>query len=311
MTAKRVLVVGAGPAGISAALWARSRGLECRLIEREPLPGGQLQAIYFHPRQLPGVETGDGPEMAAASMRQLEAAGVAWHANTCARLLDSGADGPGVTASDAAHPEHVARHKADAVLIACGLARRRLGIPGEREFEGRGVSLSATRDRASIAGHDVLVIGGGDAAFENAWLLADAGSRVTLAVRGEPSARRSFRERVAQSHAIDVLTHTRVTALIGDERLRGARLESAAGTHERECGAAVIKIGWAPDTAWCSPPLDADGEGFIRVAASGRTSVAGVWAAGDITRPALFAIPLAHASAATAIFDIAGALLDE
>jgi thioredoxin reductase (NADPH) len=311
MTAKRVLVIGAGPAGVSAALWARSRGLTCVLMEREARPGGQLQAIYFHPRQLPGVETGDGPEMAAASLRQLEAAGVEWHAHTSARSVDSGADGPEVTASDTTLPDQVTRHRADAVLIACGLARRRLGIPGEREFEGRGVSLSATRDRASLAGHDVLVIGGGDAAFENALLLADAGSRVTLAVRGEPGARRSFRERVARSDAIQVLTHTRVTALIGDQRLRGARLESAGGTHERECSAAVIKIGWAPDTAWCSPPLATDGDGFIRVAPGGRTSVAGFWAAGDITRPALFAIPLAHASAAAAIFDIAGALLDE
>jgi thioredoxin reductase (NADPH) len=311
MTEKRVLIVGGGPAGCSAALWARTRGLEATILEREPQSGGQLHAIHVHPPQLPGIDVGDGAALAAVSARQLEHAGVEMLLNTHARSIERNEGRPAVQASHGGGSGSLVRHPADAVLIACGLARRRLEIPGEREFEGRGVSFSATRDRASLAGGSVMVVGGGDAAFENVWLLAEAGSRVTLVMRGEPRARRSFRERVAAASGVSVFTHTRVDALLGDQRLRRARLTTAEGTREIELTGAVIKIGRVPETKWCSPPLLTDAAGFIRADANGRTSEAGFWAAGDVTHPPLLAIPLAHASAATAIFDIARALLDE
>lgn len=298
-----LLIVGAGPAGVSGALWARSLGLEATLIERAAQPGGQLRSIHFHPRQLPGFESGDGPELAAATARQLVAATVDVRLGVAARTLEAGGARPALILEDGA------RLEADAILIASGLERRRLGVPGERELEGLGVSHSATRDRDSFAGRDVLVAGGGDAAFENALLLADAGCGVTIVVRGEPRARAIFRERAAAQPRIRVLAGTRVTALIGEDGLRAARLETPEGVREQPFGGAVIKIGWSPAAAWCAAQVATDDQGFIRVDGGGRTSAPQVWAAGDVVHPPLFAIAVANASAAVAVADLARGLL--
>lgn len=288
------MIVGAGPAGVAAALWARGR-FEVTVIESEASAGGQLRSIHFTPPQLPGLEAGDGPSLAEVCGRQLERAGVAVRFGTPAAALEIG---PGVTVrttTGEAIP-------ADAVLVATGLARRRLDVPGEREFEGRGVSFSATRDRERFAGQDVLVVGGGDGAFESALLLAEVGCRVTVAARDLPRARPEFARRVAAVKAIQVRPRTRVAAFLGDERLRAARLEGPGGVTEPAITGAVIKIGASPNSAWCSGALETS-NGFVRAGEAGRTSATGVWAAGDVTGPALFAISVAEAGAALAIHD--------
>src|SRR5262249_55044575 len=152
-------------------------------------------------------------------------------------------------------------------------------------------STSATRDLGRLAGRAVLVVGGGDAAFENALLLADAGSRVALAVRGRPRARREFRARVAATPGIEILHGTTVLEFVGGDRLESVRLSAGGRVEERAFDGAVIKIGAVPNSEWCSARIRTDRAGFVQVKQAGRTSAAGVWAAGDIVRPALFAIP--------------------
>lgn len=293
-----VVIIGAGPAGVSAALWARSFGLEARVLESEPGAGGQLNAVHFHPRQVPGVGAGDGPAIAATLAAQLAAERIDLHASTTARALEIA--GEVVAVRDAAGQ----RHEARAALVATGLRRRRLGVPGEDSLEGRGVSFSATRDRERLAGRDVLVVGGGDAAFENALILAEAGSRVTIAARGAPHAREEFRRRVAANPRIEVLEHTRVTEVLGDAGVRGVGLSGPNGPSERAVEGVVIKIGSIPNTEWCRDALACDAEGYITVDARGRSSRERVWAAGDVTRPPLLAIAVAVGQAALALADI-------
>jgi thioredoxin reductase (NADPH) len=293
-----VVIVGAGPAGVSAALWARSFGLEARVLESEPGAGGQLNAVHFHPREVPGVAAGDGPAIAATLLAQLAAERIDLVPSTIARGLEF--VGERIAVLDAAGQ----RHEARAALVATGLRRRRLGVPGEEAFEGRGVSFSATRDRDRLAGRDVLVVGGGDAAFENALILAEAGSRVTIAARGAPRAREEFRRRVAANPKIQVLEQTRVTEVLGDARMRGVRLSGPGGTSERAVEGLVIKIGSIPNTEWCRDALACDPEGYIRIDAGGRSSRDRVWAAGDVTRPPLLAIAVAAGQAALALADI-------
>jgi thioredoxin reductase len=299
-----VVIVGAGPAGVSAALWAKSRELDPLVLEAADVAGGQLQHVHFHPHELPGIEAGDGPAIAAACARQLAAAGVDLRHGVRASSLDLGAgDAPAVITAGGA------RFEARAILIASGVRRRRLEVPGEREFEDKGVSYSANRDLDRLRGRAVAVVGGGDAAFENALILARTGSRVTLIVRGEPRARPVFRRRVGDA-GITVIEHAAVTALTGDDRLRAVRVRSASGDSELPAEGVVIKAGNLPNTEWCRGVLHHE-DGYLVVDGRQRTSAARVWAAGDVTRPAIAGVVVAHGAAALAIADIRAALPQE
>lgn len=303
--ARDVLIVGAGPAGVSAALWTRSLGLEPRVIEGGAGAGGQLLHVHFHPADLAGAPEGEGPAIAAAMARQLSEARIAVRWGVAAEALeppDAGRERPAVLVAGGE------RIEADAVLIATGVRRRRLEVPGERELEGRGVSYSATRDRAEFAGGHVVVAGGGDAAFENALLLAQVGCTVTLAVRTAPRARAEFRARVAAEPRIEVRERTRVTAALGGDRLRAVRLAGARGEEEMPAAGLVIKAGVIPNTEWCREALAHDADGFLAVNANLAASCPRVWAAGDVTRPALPAIAVAIGHGALAAAAIRRAL---
>jgi thioredoxin reductase (NADPH) len=295
-----LVIVGAGPAGVAAALWAKSLGLSARVLEAGDTAGGQLHHIHQPLANLPGATGGDGPALARTLADELAAAGIDVRYGHPAQALEP--EVPAVRTADGT------RHAAGAVLIVTGVRRRRLEVPGEREYEGRGVSASATQDRARFAGEEVVVAGGGDAAYENALLLADVGCAVTLAVRGAPRARREFRERVAASPRIEVLEGTRVIgvlgAVAGEERVRAVRLEGPRGTFEQPAAGLVVKIGVVPNTEWCAASLELDPESYLSVDEHFGTSRPRVWAAGDVARPPLAGIAVAFGQGALAVHAI-------
>lgn len=296
-----LVVVGAGPAGISAGLWARSLELDVVVLDAAPVPGGQLHLVHFHPLAVPGFERGDGPALAAAYARQLETLGVPWRGDCAAAGLRPAPELGAPAEVELAGGEC---DEARAVLVATGVRRRRLGVPGEREFEGRGVSFSATRDLGRLAGRAVVVVGGGDAAFENALLLAGAGCDVELLVRGEPRARSEFRERVRTHARVRLHEGTRVTAVHGSESVTGVAVEGPDGAGELAADGVVVKIGVLPNSEWCREAIVVDADGYVRVDGGLATSAPGVWAAGDVTRAVPPSIPVAigqGAQAATAI----------
>jgi thioredoxin reductase len=140
----------------------------------------------------------------------------------------------------------------------------------------------------------VVVAGGGDAAFENALLLAEVGCHVTLAVRSrEPQARREFRRRVAESSSIEVLLETRVEAVLGQERVEGVRLAGASGPRDRPAEALFVKIGVVPNTEWCRGALPLDPDGYPIAGADARVAGTRAGGVGDLLRPAFPS--LAHA----------------
>ncbi|HEY6193997.1 MAG TPA: NAD(P)/FAD-dependent oxidoreductase [Candidatus Eisenbacteria bacterium] len=298
---RELVIVGAGPAGVSAALWARSLHLDVELLEAGPEPGGQLLWVHFHPREIPGLLEGDGRAIAAAYARQLAESGLPVRYGVRADALEPGEE-PGLLLSDRS------RIAARALLIASGARRRRLGVPGERELEGRGVSTSATRDRAALAGRAIVVVGGGDAAFENALLLVTAGSDVTLVARGTVRARPEFREALARERRARVLEHAQVVAVLGDARVRAVRLRDAAGERELACEGVVVKVGVEPNTEWCRDRLAHDAQGYLRVDERFATSAPGVWAAGDVVHPMLAGVPVAAGHGALAAAAIRAAL---
>jgi thioredoxin reductase (NADPH) len=304
MTARELVIVGAGPAGVSAALWAKSLHLDVLLLEGGEAAGGQLFHVHFHPRELPGLEAGDGRAIAATYARQLAEGGIPVRYGVRAQSLETGPPVVVVLAGGE-------RIECRALLITCGARRRTLGVPGEDSFAGRGLSYSATRDRAELAGKRVAVIGGGDAAFENALLLTAAGCDVTVVARGTARARSEFQRRLAAEPRARLLEHTRVLAIEGDDRVRALRIAGAgspAGGESLPCEGVVVKVGVVPNTEWCRSALEHDAEGWLRVDGAFATSAPGVWAAGDVVRPALASVPVAAGHGALAVAAIRASL---
>ena len=291
-----LLVVGSGPAGAAAALWARSWGWRVTLLERAAAPGGQLHQVHFTPSNYPAAIAGDGPIMANRIREQLEAAGIEVVTGTEVVALD--------VSIPAVRDASGRGHEANALVIATGVRRRVLDVPGERELEGRGVSFSATQDRGVFAGEDVVVVGGGDAAFENALLLTEVGCHVTLVVRGRSRARRDFQERVAADSRIERLENTRVVAIEGEKAVRSVALEGEHGTYSIPAAGVVIKIGVQPNTEWCRGALECDSEGYVLVDETLCTSAPRVWAAGDVTRPPVMGLTLATGQGTLAVASI-------
>jgi thioredoxin reductase (NADPH) len=274
----RAVIVGAGPAGISAALWLRRLQVPFRLLDRGPAVGGELLRVNLPIEDYPGRRAADGRALARHFARHLRAAAVE---------VDLGVEVQGIDLPGRRIETSAGALPFAALVLAIGLVRRRLGVPGEAEYPGRGVSYSATTDLAVIAGQDVIVVGGGDGAFENATILAGVCPHVTLVVRGPaPRARPALRDRCLQAPNVTLLTGCRALAVEGDGRgVTGLRVAGPAGERSLAAAWVVVKVGFAPQTGFLQGQLDLTPEGHIRVDRALRSSVPGVFAAGDIANP--------------------------
>ena len=290
-----LVVVGAGPAGIQAAVLAKRAGLDVRLLEAAVETGGQLRRTWSPLTGVPD-HAGDGASYAAVLAARLAAEGVAPGLGVEVTGLAPRGGALELTLAGGG-----AAIRAGAVILATGLRVRRLGVPGEEPLTGHGVSTSATRDRQAFAGRPVAVVGGGDAAFENALLLAAAGCPVTLIVRGEPRARAEFRKRVDAERRITVHAGARVTAIRGESAVTGVEIVDAHGPRTLEVAGVFVKIGAAPNSEWCRGAVRCDSEGYVKADLMRATSRKGVWAVGDVTRPDAFTIRSAIADAAIAV----------
>jgi thioredoxin reductase (NADPH) len=290
-----LVVVGAGPAGLHAAVLARRAGLDVRLLETASETGGQLHRTWSTLTGIPD-HAGDGASYAAVLAARLAAEGIA---------AGTGIEVVGLAARAGAFELTLGRGavplRAETVLIASGLRARTLDVPGESALAGHGVSASATRDRQRFSGRPVAVVGGGDAAFENALLLAAVGCTVTLLARGEPRARAEFRRRVAAERRITLQTGARITAIRGEQEVTGIDLVDGDGARTIEVAAVFVKIGAAPNSEWCRGVVRCDSEGYVKADLMRATSRKGIWAAGDVTRPDAFTIRSAMADAAIAV----------
>jgi thioredoxin reductase (NADPH) len=197
------------------------------------------------------------------------------------------------------------------LIIATGVRRRQLGIPGERELAGRGIVESATRDRALLAGKDVCVIGGGDAAAENALLLAEVCPTVTVVHRGQKlRARREFVERLRANHCITVFTQATVKRIIGEAEVEAIEVqrEGSLKPFQMAVQGIVIRIGVEPNTELFREQLHADERGYVVVTGEQETSIANVFAVGDVSNPLAPTISGATGAGATAAKVIAARL---
>src|SRR6476646_6153778 len=180
-----VLIIGAGPAGLSAARWCDELGLDTLVLEQAEAIGGQLSSVHNRIENYLGVRVANGSELRDLFAEQTKDCDFDLWTNVEIDSVDLKAKR--ITLKSGEELQSIA------IILATGLRRRRLGIPGETEFQGRGIIESGARDREQLAGQDVCVIGGGDAAAENALILAEVCPTVTLVNRGRKlRARREF-----------------------------------------------------------------------------------------------------------------------
>jgi len=192
---------------------------------------------------------------------------------------------------------------AAAVIVAAGSTLRTLGIPGERELFGRGVSNCASCDGPFFAGKRIGVAGGGDSAFDEALVLAETAAHVTIFHRdAESSAQRVLSDRVAGSATITVVPHAELEAIVGDGAVTAVRVrDTRSGEHRTEELAAVfVYVGLEPNTAFLRGVVDLDPAGHITTDILMRTSVDGIFAAGDIRANSVALLAAAAGDGATA-----------
>ncbi len=298
-----VLIIGAGPAGLSAARWCDELGLDTLVLEQAEEVGGQLAQVHNLIDNYLGLHADNGQQLRDRFVEQTEGCDFDLWTNVEIASVDLKAKRVVLKSGEVL--------QSIAIIIATGLRRRRLGIPGETEFAGRGIIESATRDREQLAGKDVCVIGGGDAAAENALLLAEVCPTVTLVHRSKKMhARREFTEQLHTNHCINVFPESIVRRIIGSDRVEAVEIERAQAIKPFQMAVqgVLVRIGWEPNTVFISGQLELDEGGYAIVGSQQETSVANVFAIGDVASPLAPTIAGAVGAGATAAKVIASRL---
>jgi thioredoxin reductase (NADPH) len=288
-----VIVIGAGPAGMSAALWCADLGLTAALVERRAEPGGQLLWTHGPIENYPGVKTANGPELRDIFSRQLEGREIRVFYGAGVQSLDPFAK----TVELADGPQLYGR----AVVFATGVRRRSLGIPGEAEFLGKGILHSGRAAGGEVAGKRVVVVGGGDAALENALILSEGAANVTVVHRrGEFIARDEFVLAASDRPNVDFRFNTRLTAIVGDGSVRAVDVTSFGKEARLDCQYVLIRIGVEPNVELLRDAIELDEHGYVRVGSDCSTNVDAFYAVGDVASPVSPTIATAVGMGATA-----------
>ena len=298
-----VLIIGAGPAGLAAALWCDELGLDTLVLEQAETIGGQLLSIYNPIENYPGISAKNGREFLDRWSTKLESAEFDLWTNTTIESVDLKAKRVVLQTSE--------QLQSISIIIATGVRRRHLGIHGETEFAGRGILESATRDREQLAGKDICIVGGGDAASENALLLADVCPTVTVVHRGRTlRARREFTEQMVGHHSITIFPESLVTRILGSAQVEAVEIlrKDALKPFQMAVQGVLVRIGVEPNTELFREQVAVNEQNYIKVSAEQETNVANVFALGDVANPLAPTIGGATGSGATAAKVIASRL---
>ena len=290
-----IIIIGGGAAGLTAGIYAGRAGIKTLMLERL-MPGGQI-INADRIENFPGFPDGvSGADIGPLMQRQATQWGMEVRLGEVDAL--SQADGGGWRA--AAWGEE---YRGKAVIIAGGSVPRSLGVPGEEELFGAGVSHCATCDGGFFAGQPVAVVGGGDSALDEALVLTEYASKVTLIRRGGAfTGERVLQDRVLAHPKIEVVSDTRVDAVIGETQVEAVDVTNllSGETSRIEVSGAFIYVGLDPNTNYLSGLLSLDGGGHIPVDLNMRTALPGLFAAGDIRQHSAAALVSAAGDGATA-----------
>jgi thioredoxin reductase (NADPH) len=290
-----VVIIGAGPAGLSAARWCDELSLDTLVLEQSEEVGGQLLSIYNAIENYLGMQAENGRELRDRFVERTKDCDFDLWTNVEIESVDLKARRVTLRSGE--------KIQSIAIVIATGLRRRKLDVPGEDELAGRGIIESATRDRHLFEGKDVCVVGGGDAAAENALLLAEVCPTVTLVHRGRQlRARREFAERLPTNHCITIFKESVVRRIIGGEHVEAVEIErgGAIKPFQMAVQGVLVRIGSELNTELFRGQLELDARGYVAVNAEQETSVTNVFAIGDVISPLAPTISGAVGAGATA-----------
>lgn len=271
-----VIVVGAGPAGVAAAIYSVRKGRKTLMIGEQP--GGQIMLTSGIENYI-GFPLITGPELASKFTEHIENVGVELKPYSKVVKLQKAGNQYDLELENA---EHL---KARSVILTLGSKPRELGVPGEKEFVGRGVGYCATCDGPFYTGLDVIICGGGNSAIESAIDMAKIAKSVTIVHRSEFRADTVLLEELKKFNNVKIHIQTQVLEVIGDVKARGVKVFDKREEKEFEIYAdgIFVEIGYIPDTAWLEGVVELNKGKEIVVDAACKTSQAGIFAAGDVT----------------------------
>jgi len=274
-----VVIIGGGPAGLTAGIYAGRGGLKTVILEKG-LPGGQISQTD-EVENYPGFPEGiTGPELANRMAEQARKFGAEVVMDEV-QGLEKTDEGFLVKAFERNYP-------ARSVIIATGANPRMLGVPGEEKFYGRGVSTCATCDGFFYRDKEVVVVGGGDAAVEEGIFLTKFASKVTIIHRrDELRANKVAQERAFANPKIEFLLSHVVTEILGEESVTGVRVKNLKTGEEYvfPTDGVFVFVGSVPNTDFLKGVVELRPDGYVAVSEEIYTSVPGVFAAGDVADP--------------------------
>jgi len=294
-----VIIIGAGPAGMSAAIWCKDLGLNAVVLEKNSEAGGQLLSIYNPITNYPGLRTENGREMRDRFLESANSSGVDIRLGT--EVVEIDPKGKFVKTADGKF------FRGQAVILASGVSRRRLNIPGEAEFTGRGVIESGSKERELARGKTVAIIGGGDAALENAVILSEYAAKIyVIHRRNSFSARDEFVDAAAANGTVEFVFNAEVDRISGHGWVDAidVRDRSTNSSHTISVDLVLARIGVEPNSGLIQELAGSGPNGYLQLDQNCRVIGSPVYGAGDVAdrvAPTIITAAGAGAAAAKAI----------
>ena len=290
-----IIIIGSGPAGLSAAIYAQRACLDTIVIEKNGISGGQVLNTW-EVDNYPGFPGVTGFELSRQFREHANKLGARVVQDEVVQVELSGNVKKVVCEEET--------YEARCVILASGAHHRTLEVPGEEELRGAGVSYCATCDGAFFRGRTVAVVGGGDAALEDAIFLARMCEKVYIVHRRDKlRGAKRLQERLQALENIEFVWNSETVAIEGNAQVEALRLrQTKIGEEKRlDVDGVFIAVGIAPESELYAGQLELDEQGYIRADESGQTSVPGVFAAGDVRTKALRQILTAASDGANCV----------
>ncbi len=268
------IIIGAGPAGLSAALYSARAGKKVLVLDKAT-PGGQIYLSSLV-ENYPGVKSTDGQKLVETMVEQAKSFGAV--IKPFSEVIEADLKNKTVKTNDAQYP-------ADSIIIATGNRWKKLNVPGEEKFVGRGVSYCATCDGPFFKGQTVAVIGGGNTAVEEGIHLTNFASKVILVHRrDELRAEKYIADKALNHEKMEFLWNSEVVSINGNEKVESLTVKNNKTNEEKtiELGGVFIFVGMLPNSEMFKGQIDLDERGYILTNEKMQTSIPGVYAAGDV-----------------------------
>lgn len=294
-----LIIIGSGPAGLSAAVYGRRAGLNLLVIEEKPMSGGQVLNTYEVDNYL-GMPGMNGFDMGMKFKEHADLTGAEYKTAVVTGIEDKGEIKVVMTADGTSY-------EAKTLILATGAEYAKLGVSGETEYKGKGVTYCATCDGAFFKGRDVAVVGGGDVAVEDAIYLSRMCGKVYLIHRRDKlRAAKGLQEKMIHCDNVEVLWNRTVDYIYGSDLVEGVKLHHTIEQSEEDLAVdgVFIAVGMKPSTDAFRESVPCDGQGYVIAGEDCVTKTPGVFAAGDIRTKQVRQIITAAADGACAVASV-------